>query len=140
MRPYEDHDPLKIVISAAKYRFLKEGFYKAKVARIKPGLGNYNNAIFDFEFEIAEGEEIGAPIHDWVNQSATSHGGKLWKLVKVLTGKSLNESEGFILDDLIGCECFIHVEGKPKQGKGKSNVITEYVSIADFRDIEKRYL
>lgn len=128
-----DKREFEVVIGPQKYKFLENDFYKARLCEVHSGEGKYQKPIFIFRFEITEGKESGCWCNAMINQDASGKRGKLWQLVKAVTEKSYDVFDSCNLKDLVGKECFIHVE---KRANG--NAITEYISLEDYGDIANR--
>ncbi|MFA5168538.1 MAG: hypothetical protein WC530_08420 [Candidatus Omnitrophota bacterium] len=127
----EDRNQFEVIIGPQKYKVLPNDFYKARLIKVQSGIGKFG-PIFRLFFEITEGEKMGTRINGLVNKDASGIKGRLWQLFKAMTGKATNIFTTFNLKDLVGKECFIHVEEREK-----GNAITEYVGLRDFENIKR---
>jgi|GEM_PF-3711093 len=114
--------PFKGRITPEKYRVLPDGIYHAKLCSISDGVGAHHQKVFRLEWEILEKPLAGRRLNSLINQSSTGQRGKIWALLKALSGRTLDVFDGFDLESLIGKDCFIHVEKK-----NHANAVTEYV-------------
>ena len=69
-------------------------------------------------------------IKDFILQSQTGVNGKLWQFARVLSGEKFDVFDAIELDKLINSDCIISVEQKEH-----INVVTEYISLDNFKDI-----
>ena len=111
MRPIHN-----ITFVKTKYQPLPDDRYKVRLnAFLDDEVGKFGQERLVFEFEITEGKWKGHICNCFVNQDASGSYGinnKMGRVVAALRGTRGKEGEYFGLQDLIGCECFAHIEQK----------------------------
>jgi len=106
----------RITFCETKYQPIVSGKYKVRLIDIKDNeIGQFEQPVLVFVYEIAEGKYAGCECHDLLNKSKDNEYGvrnKVGKTVVALTGKDLCLWEGCDLFELIGKECWAYIELK----------------------------
>lgn len=125
----------RISISPERYKLLPPDYYFAEFIDLREGKGKFG-LTFVLSWKVLEkGRFYECIINDLINKSQTAKKGKIWQLIKAISGHTLDISDEFRLRSLIGKKCYINVD---RRGKGdKNNGIKEYISESDFADIRR---
>ena len=126
-----------VTITEKKHQFLPKGVYLVMLIDIDEGVGKYQQPVFILHFEVVSGKYDGEIVRSILNKSSSGERGKIWSLIKALSGKELKPKDGVDLFDLKGKTCYINVEkGVSENGKTFDDV-KEYIALREFEDIER---
>ena len=128
----EDEERFKVTIAEEKYRVLPSAIYKAKLLIVSDGVGSKDQPVFIPRFQLLEGQFKDCELNGMINKTSNGRRGKIWEMIRALTGKDLKASDQCNLEGLVGLECYINVEQK-----GAKNALREYICLDEFRDLER---